>query len=288
MSFDTFLQAAWNDHAKDSATVAGRLPEGISLLEKPEQIPLLARLIVHVMGEHLGEWSQGLGLVEQLRQSAHFTADSDAGRAVARSSAILQLCQGEALPAGFSASDRVRILATAAGSLSAQREIARAEKFFREALSIVRTLDKADPAQRDMAVTCNNLAAALEEKVDRNFRETELMLVAAHASRRQWEIAGGWLEVLRAEYRLAMSFLAAGKAGDAVRHAELALETGAANAAPPIELFFAREAHALAEHARGSEAWRSSVAAAKAYLEELSSEDRAWCEATFQKLSELS
>jgi len=287
MSFEHFLQTAWNDHAQDSAAVANRLHEGIALLEKTEQIPPLARLVVHVTGEHLGEWDRGLELIEQLRQSAQPPEGSDAESALARSKAILSLCRGDALPAGFSASDRVRILATAAGSLASHAQIATAEKFFREANKVARTLGKTDSAQRDLAVTCNNLAAALEEKKDRTFRESELMLIAAHASRRQWELAGGWLEVLRAEYRIAMSFLSAGKPSDACRHAELALEVGVANSAPPIELFFAEEAHALAQHARGEEGWRGSVEAAGRHFSAVSPEDQAWCEAILGKLRAL-
>jgi hypothetical protein len=36
------------------------------------------------------------------------------------------------------------------------------------------------------------------------------MIFAAKTTRKYWEIAGTWLEIERAEYRLAMTYLAAG------------------------------------------------------------------------------
>lgn len=65
------------------------------------------------------------------------------------------------------------------------------------------------PAFRALAVTGNNLACTLEEKNHRSLQETELMILASRTARKYWELAGGWLEISRAEYRLAMNYLQA-------------------------------------------------------------------------------
>ncbi len=89
---------------------------------------------------------------------------------------------------------------------------------------------KDDPAATALAVTGNNLACALEEKTSRTRDEDGLMLRAAEAGRRFWEISGNWMNVERAEYRLAHTQLQLADAG---------------------ELFFAHEVLAKCHHAAG-------------------------------------
>jgi len=91
MSFSEFLDQAWNDHADNSNAVAKRFPEGIRLLEKNDQIPQLAGLMTHVMGEHLGEWEKGIELLKQLRTVSFFDSKSESEQAVLRSVASLEV-----------------------------------------------------------------------------------------------------------------------------------------------------------------------------------------------------
>lgn len=288
MSFDTFLSQAWSDHAENSDAVAARLPEALSLLEKPEQVPPLARLIVHVKGEHLGRWAEGLELLAKVKESPH-SSGADAEAALRRGVAVLTACERGSLPAeGLSASDKARCLATAAAALSSRGQGERAEAFFRSALQGAAKLGREDPAQRDLAVTSNNLASILGEKADRVFRDTELMLMAAHAARKHWELAGTWLEVERAEYRLAMCFLAAKKPADARRHAELCLEIAAANNAGPLELFFGQEALALTFHASGDgQGLTNARGRARDLFARLPADEKPWCVGSLEKLEAL-
>jgi hypothetical protein len=39
MTFDSFLNQAWTDHATDSEGVAARLPQALSLVSENKQIP---------------------------------------------------------------------------------------------------------------------------------------------------------------------------------------------------------------------------------------------------------
>lgn len=70
------------------------------------------------------------------------------------------------------------------------------------------------------------------------------MKSAARVARQYWEVAGTWIEVERAEYRLAMTMLAAGDPVAALEHAELCLKICTSNNAEPFEHFFAHEARA--------------------------------------------
>jgi hypothetical protein len=289
MTFDEFHQKAWSEHFLDAGAVAARFPAALALVEKPEQVALFARLVAHVEGEHLGRWTKGLELLGALGDHAARLAD-DAGRsALDRFTRSLRFCGGDggALD-GLSSSDRARVLAVAGPALAAQGAVARGFDLFREAASAADLLDRADPAQRDLAVAGNNLSLGLEEKPGRTAEETELMLFAARTGRRFWEIAGGPTQVMRAEYRLAKSHVAAGNADEAVKHAETALELAAAHSAGDTDVFFLYEALAWAERARGRlEGFARAVEHARERFGRLSEEDREWCEPELKKLQAL-
>jgi hypothetical protein len=287
MSFDDFHGRAWSDHATDAAAVASRLAEGSALVQKSDQLPLLARLATHVLGEHLGRWQEGQALLRNLR--AHPLLDEAGKQAIDRFERALRFCAGEheAL-AGLAASERARVLCVAAPALAARNQVGDGARLLGEAGADVARLGREDPAHRDLAVAGNNLALALEQKPDRTPAETELMLLAASLGRREWEIAGGPVQVMRAEYRLAISHVEAGLAAEAVRHAEIGLELAAAHSAGDFDVFFLFEALALAERARGRlEAFAKAVARAGEYFGRLEGDDRKWCEPVFEKLAKL-
>lgn len=286
ITFDDFLAAAWAEHADDPAAVAARLAaQAPGLLTQASQLPPLAALVHHVCGEHLGDWTQGLAQLQRLREHPAGAGDADAAAAIARCRASLALCAGLADErAGMAVSDRVRVGALAAANL-AGRDTSRASALLAEALAEGAGLDAVDPAQRALAVTANNLACTLEEKAGRSAAERDLMIAAAQAARRHWALAGTWLETERAEYRLAMSWLQAGDAAQARRHAEACLAIVGANGNAPLERFFGHEALALAARGAGdSAAADDAVAAARAAFDEIDEGDRAWCRATLDRL----
>ncbi len=244
MSFEDFLRDGWDGHTRDAAAVATRLPDGLALVTTPAEAAQLATLVAHVYGEHLGRWSDGIALLEALGR--HEPTDA---AAVARGVAALRYCKGEPVALADPA-DRLRALATAASALCGQRRVDDAAVAFRAALALAG--DAADPTvARALAVTGNNLACALEERTDRDAAGTELMVDAARAARRFWAVAGGWLQVERAEYRLARSLTHAGRAAEAAEHARACLALCEANGADAFERFFGWEALALASHAAG-------------------------------------
>lgn len=288
MSFNEFLNQAWNDHARQAAEVASRLDAGIKLIEKNDQIPAMARLVTHVMGEHLGHWDKGVQLLRQLSESSFYDSGSESFKDIERSIASLEVAAGKRQSLdGLSLSDQIRVLAVAASALSEQKDPERAKQLFRGALDKAQdALAKDDPANRALAVTGNNLACALEEKPTRSKDEIELMILAAQTGRKYWEIAGTWLETERAEYRLSQTYLKAGDLAKALAHAQVCLELGQENSAPALELFFGYEALALVEKARGNTiGFAKALEQVKANFSKLSAEDKSWCEASLIRLN---
>lgn len=285
MDFDTALDQAWADHADHPHTVAERLPALLACIERPGQIAPCAHLVAHVLGEHLGHWSQGLGLLDVL---AHHPACDAAGRhAVARQAAALRVTHGEPLDAtGVQDDDRVAALALAAGMLGGRGASARALAALGEALALAeRGLPKDSPAARALAAGSNNLAAALEQRGDRDPATTAGMVQAAEAALRWWRLAGGWLEEERAEYRLARSLLAADRPRDAVTHGGRCVALCEAHDAPAFERFFGQVVLSVACRAAGDAGgFEASRRAARAHYDAIPAADRHWCDAELREL----
>jgi hypothetical protein len=285
-----FVNQGWSDHEADSEGVLARLPAGVALAGTGQDVASLAALIVHVAAEHLGRPAVGLELLDLLVASPAHAAGGPAAKAVLRSRAVLQRVAGdveashESLAAAHAgselpeASTRARVLAVVSSALAGQGRLPEASAAFAEAVELVAYGPGAeDPAARALAITGNNLACALEEAPDRTAAADALLETAAHTARRYWEVAGNWVNVKIAEYRLAMTHVALGRPGDAVAHAKLALALVDANEGSDGDRFFPYEALARAHHAGGDAAAAAEAreAAAKA-LEGAEEANREW------------
>lgn len=287
MSFNDFLNKAWAEHAKQANEVAARLDEGIPLIEKDDQIPQMAQLITHVFGEHLGNWDKGIDLLQLLAKSPFNEYASEASKAIKRSIAALEVCSGTRKSLDdLSLSDQIRVLTVASSALAERGLPDRSIQLFMSALDKAQgEIGRSDPANRALAITGNNLACAMEEKDSRSKIEDDLMILAAETSRKYWEIAGTWLEVERAEYRLSQSHLKAGNLSKAFEHAEHCLTISQHNNAPALELFFAYEALVKVEKVRGNNTdHKKALEEVKFYFERLSDSDQSWCKASLENL----
>ena len=256
MSISEHLNQGWNQHATDPEGVLARFDEGLALAQSGADLAGLSRLTAHVAGEHLGRFDDGLALLERIRQHPAFEADTADGRAVARNLAALAMVGGDAVAASRWAqaagsdtpdSDAARLRAEAAAMLIGRDRLEEGARLYEEALALLGPAPtREDPATRALAVTSNNLALGLEQRPDRDEAASALMVLAAREARRLWELAGTWLHVERAEYRLSRSLCAAGQTEEARAHAMACLDLCQDNAAPPEELYFAWEALALA------------------------------------------
>ncbi len=289
MNFDSYINQAWSDHAHHTEKVAKEFMTAAALVESSDQLIQLIGLITHVMGEHLGRWEEGISLLQSLQRHTQQLANAESERAILRSIASLRLGSGESTNLGdFNLSDQIRVLTLATSAVSG-RNVDRAKVLLSQSLELAKSgLDRKDPANRALAITGNNLACELEEKSTRSPQETDLMILAAKTGRIYWELAGTWLEVSRAEYRLAMSYVKAGEFAQAFFHAQECAALCHNNKASDLDVFFCFEALAIVEHAKNNKiGFQKAVDQAKHYFEELSQADKAWCEKSLKNLCSL-
>lgn len=283
MDFKEYIDHAWSIHATETKSVFDSLDDGEKLIIANDNIPVLARLITHVCGDHLGLWEKGIEKLQNLKLNPCYVNNTESEFSIVRLIATLKICSRELKDVShFSVSDQVRMLAQAAGMISEHGQISRATDYFKRSLEMANQgLEKEDPAHRALAVTGNNLACTLEEKKDRSELETELMILAAQAGRKFWEIAGGPSEVASAEYRLSQSYLQASQIEKSFEHAQLSIEACEANKCSALDCFFGYEAIALAEKARSNDiGYSNAVEKIKIYFEQLSEDDKKWCQKT--------
>ena len=287
MTFDAFVEAAWADHNDHAPEVAQRLAESVAIVTTAEQVAPYAALVAHVYGEHLGKWEHGLGVLQSLRQKPACHADAASLAALARHEAALRYASGDTPPFDELRSDhRIAALAAAAAMLAGRSEWARAVRAFDDALQGAADGLPADsPAIRALAVAGNNLAAALEEKTDRSAEQTRAMRAAAQAGLAYWRRAGSWLEVERAEYRLARSCLQAGDADAALHSAQRCVAVCETNRAPAMERFFGHVVLALAQRAAGDPlAFERARQQAREWFGSVPADERSGCDSDLAEL----
>ena len=283
-----FIDQAWQDHGDDARGVADWLPQALAMKADEGELLRLIGLAHHVLAEHLGAWQEGLDYVERVRALPAFDAALESGASLSRVQAALKLSGALADErADLSTSDQVRVTVMAAANL-ALLDTERAASLLQQACNdaLAAALPASDPAPRSIAANANGIAGRLEEKPARTRGETALMLAAAEAARRFWEIAGTWLEVERAEYRLAMSCTQAGQLERARGHARQCLTIVQAHDNVALEVFFGFEALAVVERAAGNAAaFADAVSAAREAFSRLGEGDVGWCQASLDKLA---
>ena len=288
MSFDSFIETAWNDHGDRPQEVADRLTGSLHIIETAAQIPPFARLLTHVFGEHLGQWNEGIAALEALRHLPAFDRSPAVTGALVRSVAVLRYASGdnETLDV-LSLEDRVSVLATVSSALAARGQFKQANSAYSEALQLGhRGLPAGSPAIRALAIGGNNLAAALEAKKDRDAADTAGMLVAAEGGLKYWKQAGTWLEEERAEYRLARSLLQAGQPEPAIESATRCIEVCKANDAPAFERFFGYAVLALAQRAAGNgTAFKASREHARHLFDLVPADEQQSCKSDLEELA---
>jgi len=279
--FDTFVTRAWADHAVRPDEVGERVAAALHLARTPAQLQRVAGLVVHVFGEHLGQWARGAQLLASLRDGAAYDASPAAEGPIARGIAALGIAGGDdAAGGGLAAEDRVAALAVASSALLGRHEVDRAMSLYAQATSLAEPLSLAQqsPAVRALAVGGNNLAAELEDKADRSGIETVAMVRCAEAALKYWQLCGAWLEHERAEYRLARSLLRAGLAIDALAHAQRCVQICTEHDAPACERFFGHAVVALVQRSLGNHsAFDAARARALAAHAEVPADEQAWC-----------
>ena len=284
--FDAAIGQAWTDHGDDPRGVSGRLPALQRLASEEPQLERLIALARHLYGPHLAEWEAGSAALLALRVHPAYREDAASGQTLRRALASLSVAGGGEAH-GLSESDDLRVRAMAAENL-AEHDALRAAHQLQQAQALAdrAALPDADPAHRAIAGAANALACTLEDKAARNADERTAMIEAAQAARRFWERAGTWLEVERAEYRLAITWVQAADATRARTHAQNCLAIVEANRGAALERFFAWEALGVVARAAGdADEYAKALTRARAAHAELSPDDQGWCGIELDKLA---
>jgi hypothetical protein len=253
MNFDQFLQQAWSEHGDNAYAVGQQLKTACPALTQPFQVAELTRILVHVFGEHLGDWGSGQSELTRLQAHPLSQSDAQAHSAVRVAQAALSLAQG-VVPQGAKLSDeeRVRALSSASAICLGREELGNASDLFDLCLKLVALLPEGSAGfERPLAVAANNLACALGELPLRSEEQTAQMVKAAQIARQYWALIGTWLETQRADYVLAKSHLRAGHLPAAASCAVDCLSLCQTNNAAPLDMFFAHEITALVARALG-------------------------------------
>lgn len=286
MTFKDYHSEAWKIHQDQTQKVYSEFEQNFSLAQTTEEITSLGNLILHVTGEHLGKWQDGIALIEKLKAIKKIENTADLDRYVA----ILKISEDKNHSLlGFSDSDQARILAISASALASQNDIARAGKYLKKANLVVQEkLTGIDPAMKALAITGWNLACGLEEKAELSNEEAELIKLSAHISRDNWEKVGTWLDVEQCEYRLAKAYLKTNDPSAAKKHADTCLSIIKKNADEPYEYFYAYEVQALCEKALGNQLnVEKNIHEMEQYFARLSPDVQTSTKATLDKVKAL-
>jgi hypothetical protein len=289
-SFQDFLAAARRDHTDHPDAVAAQLEGGLRHLGKPEDVPPYATFVVHVFGEHLGQWDRGAKLLDAIAALPVASNDDAAKNSVRRGMAALRYSSGDATAIdGFATADLAQVMCVVCTTHVARHETDDAIAALERALTAARSqpLSGKHAAIRSLAVAGNNLSAELEDKKHLTDGERAAMVLAAETGLEYWRLAGTWLEEERAEYQLARCLLRAGDVNAARSHISRCIAICEANNAPVFEQFFGQAVRAIVERAAGDdEAWLEAKNAAMAAYADVPQDDKQWCKRELAALGE--
>ncbi|MDE0895131.1 MAG: hypothetical protein OSB10_00940 [Planctomycetota bacterium] len=284
-----WIQTAWSDHAGDPEAVMNRSDKGMALVTEAKDLAPLATLIAHVAANHLGRYEDGLAFMDKLSALDVFAAGDPDSMTVTRCKAILHMCLGNdekatafedaGHPAELPrASTSVRVRMAVASALGEQGQPERSRALYKEAIALASYGPKeGDPAASALAMNSNNMACDLEERENRSAEDDALLELASKTARIYWEIAGSWVQIKLAEYRLAMTFIALGNGELATEHANLALAICEDNFGSDEDFFFPYEALARARFCEGDKDGANEARDKMANaLEEASDGNRDW------------
>lgn len=289
-TFEDFIAAARSDHTDHPDAVAARLEGGLPHLGAAADVPPYAAFVVHVFGEHLGDWDRGAKLLEAIAALPVAAGDEAVQLSVRRGFAAIRHAAGDSSALdGLAPADAAQALCVICTTHVARHETDRAITALERALHLARLQPLPDkhPAIRSLAVAGNNLSGELEEKPRLTDAERSAMVLAAETGLTYWKLAGTWLEEERALSQLARCLLRAGDIERAREDIGRAIAICAANDAPTWDRFFARSVQAAIERAGGNdEGYLQARAAALAAYDALPDDERAWCKRELRELRE--
>jgi hypothetical protein len=259
---DILLYEGFGDHASDGERYAAELEVAAENEVPAKHLVQFAKVGVHTLGEHLGEWPRARALAARLLQGREPDAETArawghlyvaamlSGDVAGAAQAEIAFCRG--LGADFRAAI-VEMKFMLVAALVGCGRAAEAAAIYQGALDLARTLGDAAP-HRAIAVASNNLATELLEAETRTDDEAELMQRAAAASHEFWIKCGNWLNDARGDYLEALVANVLNDAPKALKHADRALALIAANGGAAVDETFLHLARAHALRLAGDQA----------------------------------
>jgi hypothetical protein len=281
-----WLDAVQPRHDDDPLALAAELQQRAADLPADADGAALLRLAEHVALAHLADAARLSALVAAVPSAV--AAAAPVAPVLGRLRWSIAQVTGEAAPAPDNG-PRWAALHNVALALAQRGQAARAGELLAGEAAAALALGAA-PEAKHYAASCNNTALELRLGPRGEPQRDALMLQAATLARRAWASAGTWMNVERADYQLALCHAVLGQGDEALQHARRCLATCEAEGADATERFFAHEALARAEHARGdAPAWAAQHARMAALLAEVPEADglRAWCAQTLAALPAL-
>ena len=169
MNFKEYMTFAWSTHRTDSKKIADEFKENFKLMESEDDVMEMAGLIVHICGEHLGEWNRGIELLRKLKNNATIKDPSSMNRYVA----ILTLGNNpNSTILNFSPADQARIYSSTASALASLGGLKNSEKFLKLADEIQST---DGDVRQAIAKSGERIASTLQMKSEKNESEVDFM-----------------------------------------------------------------------------------------------------------------
>lgn len=172
MNFKEYLTETWANHTDDPKKTAEEFKLKFSLMETEEDVVSMVRLIVHVCGLHLGDWTKGIELIRKIKNNANIKNPNEINRYMG----ILNLGNNPNSSIDtFSDSDQVHIYSGTAAALANLGGLKNAEKFLKLADEIMTTkLSKDDSAIKALRSSTNTIISILSQKES---SEAQLQLI---------------------------------------------------------------------------------------------------------------
>ena len=240
-------------HSRDPGAASRTLARGLPLLAQAEAAELEAwlRAAEHVVLGHLDDAPTLKRWVAEASQQ--WPRLHSLGPSLQRVEAAMTLAEGsDALLEGLLPAERVRAHYNALLACARRGDWANARLLLELATARAAVEEDDASTQRALAALCDNVASDLREHGPADDADaTALMLDAATRGRVAWARLGGWLQIERADWQLAMCLAHAGQGALALQHAREGLRACEANGADDYEFCFAWQAMAHARLAAG-------------------------------------
>ena len=274
----SWLDQAQSQHADQPLAITAALTARANCLPADADGAEAIRLAEHVWLAHAADTAGLQAFLDAL--PATLSDDASTAPSLQRADLALAWLAGQAAKTQPDAT-RWRVLQNVVLAMAAQGRSAEALSLLQADEATARALGSSD-AGKAFAATANNVASHLQDGPRGDAARDSLMLQAAAIARRAWSSAGGWMQVERADYRLALCHAAAGQGAEAVEHARRCLAgcVAAGDQADAVEHFFAHEALVRAHRAAGDAAAAgAAVQRMQVLLADIAEADglRAWC-----------